>query len=67
MRLRALVLPLLLLGLTSGLAAAQDRTAQDRTAQDRTAQDRTATTWDQALDLSRQHGKPILIDFFTEW
>jgi hypothetical protein len=27
----------------------------------------TATTWDEALALSRQHQKPILIDFFTEW
>jgi hypothetical protein len=27
----------------------------------------TATTWDEALALSEQHGKPILIDFFTEW
>jgi len=52
MRLRALALLLLLLGLTSGLAVAEDR---------------TATTWDQALALSQQHGKPILIDFFTEW
>jgi len=27
----------------------------------------TATTWDEALALSREQGKPILIDFFTEW
>ncbi|MEZ4388142.1 MAG: hypothetical protein R3D98_11300 [Candidatus Krumholzibacteriia bacterium] len=27
----------------------------------------SATTWDEALALSQQHGKPILIDFFTEW
>jgi hypothetical protein len=27
----------------------------------------TATSWDEALALSRQHEKPILIDFFTEW
>lgn len=27
----------------------------------------TATTWDEALALSRQHDRPILIDFFTEW
>jgi hypothetical protein len=26
-----------------------------------------ATTWDEALALSKQHDKPILIDFFTEW
>ena len=27
----------------------------------------TATTWDEALALSSEQGKPILIDFFTEW
>lgn len=27
----------------------------------------TATSWDEALALSRQHEIPILIDFFTEW
>jgi len=27
----------------------------------------TATTWDEALALSQKQGKPILIDFFTEW
>jgi anaerobic C4-dicarboxylate transporter len=27
----------------------------------------TATTWQEAQDLSRRHGKPVLIDFFTEW
>ena len=27
----------------------------------------TATTWDEAQALSREHGRPILIDFFTEW
>ncbi len=27
----------------------------------------TAATWDEAVALSRQHQKPILIDFFTEW
>jgi hypothetical protein len=31
------------------------------------AADLTATTWDEALTLSRQHDRPILIDFFTEW
>ena len=27
----------------------------------------TVTSWDEALALSREHQKPILIDFFTEW
>jgi len=30
-------------------------------------QEASATTWDEALALSREHGQPILIDFFTEW
>ena len=31
------------------------------------AGDYSATTWDEAVALSEKHGKPILIDFFTEW
>lgn len=31
------------------------------------AGDDQATTWDEALALSKQHDRPILIDFFTEW
>jgi len=31
------------------------------------ASDFSATTWDEALALSKSHNKPILIDFFTEW
>ena len=27
----------------------------------------TVTTWDEALSLAEKQGKPILIDFFTEW
>ncbi len=26
-----------------------------------------AHTWDEAVTLSKQHGVPVLIDFFTEW
>ena len=26
-----------------------------------------AHSWDEAVTLSKQHGTPILIDFFTEW
>ncbi len=26
-----------------------------------------AATWEEARALSREHGKPVLIDFFTEW
>ena len=33
----------------------------------RAAEPLAATTWEQALALSTQHQKPILIDFFTEW
>lgn len=32
-----------------------------------TADELSATTWDEALALSRKHHKPILIDFFTDW
>ncbi len=54
MRPRVLALPLLLLVLAAGAAGAEDQSL-------------TATTWDQAQALAQQHGKPILIDFFTEW
>jgi hypothetical protein len=26
-----------------------------------------AYTWDEAVTLSKQHGTPILIDFYTDW
>jgi hypothetical protein len=31
------------------------------------AGDHTATTWEEALALSKAHDLPVLIDFFTEW
>lgn len=26
-----------------------------------------AHSWDEAVTLSKQHGTPILIDFYTDW
>lgn len=26
-----------------------------------------AHTWDEAVTLSKQHGTPVLIDFYTDW
>ncbi len=27
----------------------------------------TATTWEEAVALSEEHARPILIDFYTDW
>jgi hypothetical protein len=33
----------------------------------RAAEPVVAHSWDEAVTLSKQHGTPILIDFFTDW
>jgi hypothetical protein len=33
----------------------------------RAAEPVIAYTWDEAVTLSKQHGTPILIDFYTDW